>query len=680
MGELVEDNFYINLADCVFGPEEIELLLKEWLKDPQPKTVNELARMYLTHQWEIQTGFLPYDRRTSYSKGAKIAVILAGQTQPQLAQVTEVSNKAFRDSDGFTGDIITVHLLSQTATLSNRETADYLANYQGEEKAGRAVKALQIIKEKDEAEVIPKILLAISNDKRFVKFQDLWLPFDLLVTNVSTKVNEVRKIIAKYKRALSTGDIVENVYTDYNKEELGNRLEFSINYFLQRDKKRFVRVSEPATKWDLRKPPGSVSITTNKANLSDGKLRTSFDLNLLLFYHGFIGECVFSFPYNRKIMAYHHISDASISGDEFVHELAKLSEHKEYKVEFGHPERRGDPICVSTPDEPKKIQSTVTIKQEWLADGVLKVPKKLSSYMEGTNTVHILYDQVEETLPYEENDRLIEGVGDFYSKKAIAEFDKVHLRLESIKPTRLFIHSSWKVSLDKLLRIEPQDLDWEQSSVRDCIIVVLAKFRTPAHYREIYTEIAIHKHVSWGGILGTLSRYCPSVFVHVGWGKWQLAGWAEEVMLPEQEPKVPAETVVINDEIWNAVTTIEENDYVYKLLEKIGKPLSFDEVCSRLADYLKVDVHELRATGFLKADDERFRRLDDGTWALEEWFTRDDRPEEPVEVGGKLAPAEETKPKEISKSGRFWLVSTILLILLLLSIVVIIVCYFIYWR
>lgn len=668
LGEAVEDDFYINLADCVFGPEEIELLLKEWLKDPRPKTVNELARMYLTHLWEIQTGFLPYDRRMSYSKGAKIAIILAGQTQPQLAQVTKVSNKAFRDSDGFTGDIITVHLLSQTATLSNRETADFLANYQGEEKAGRAVKALQIIKEKDEAEVIPKILLAISNDKRFVKFQDLWLPFDLLVTNVSTKVNEVRKIIAKYKRALSTGDIVENVYTDYNKEELGNRLEFSINYFLQRDK-RFVRISELATKWDLRRPSGPVLVTIDQRTLSDSKLFTTSDLDLLLFYHGFIDQCVFSFPYNREITAYHDTSEGTISGEEFVAELAKLSENREYKVKFGHPERRGDPICVSTPDEPKKIQSTVTIKQEWLADGVLKVPKRLSSYMEGTNTVHILYDQVEETLPYEENDRLIEGVGDFYSKKAIAEFDKVHLRLESIKPTRLFVYSSWRVSLDKLLQMEPQDLDWEQSSVRDCIIVVLAKFRTPAHYREIYTEIAIHKHVSWGAILGTLSRYCPSVFVHVGRGKWGLAGWTEQEGRPKPEATERGKIIEVSNEVWKAVAIIEKNDYVYRLLKKVREPLSFDEICRKLANELNLDVDALRATGFLHGNDERLRRLDNGEWALEEWFSRDDETE-----------LTKSCSERISEYSLFWLLAIIVIILLLIGTASVSIWLFVYGR
>lgn len=584
----MEDSFYINLAECVFGSEELDFLLKEWEKEPRPKTVNELARIYLTNQIEDKKGYLPYDRRRRYEVRDKIIIYSDKKIRP--AEVIRVMKDYHKDCAGFSYDAIDLRLLDQATVLSRHELKSFIANYHGEELAGHAVRSFEIIKEKDEAEVIPKILMAISHDKRFVTFEGKWLPSELLVRDVSYKLSDIEKVIVECKQALSATDILEEVCADENREELGNRLEFSLNYFLNKDR-RFIQISGPVTRWNLRQ--------------------------------------------------------------------------------------------ISKPDQPSvngKREWTVTIQTGWMEKGILIIPRRSAIYMQGTNTVHILYDQIDEVLPYEESDRLIEGLSNFYSKKAIAEFDQVHIHLQALEPTRLFIHSSWKVSLDKLLRIEPQDLDWEQSSVRDCIIVVLAKFRTPAHYREIYTEIAIHKHVSWGGILGTLSRYCPSVFVHVGWGKWQLAGWAEEVIHPEQGPKVPAETVVINDEIWNAVTTIEENDYVYKLLEKIRKPLSFDEVCSRLADYLKVDVHELRATGFLKADDERFRRLDDGTWALEEWFTRDDRPEEPVEVGGKLAPAEETKPKEISKSGRFWLVSTILLILLLLSIVVIIVCYFIYWR
>ena len=553
----MERKFQINLADYIAGPEELDLLLKEWLKTPRPKTINQIARMYLTHLWEIQTGFLPYDRRTSYSKGAKIAIILAGQTQPRPAKVTKVSNKAYRDSDGFTGDIITVNLLSQTAKISNRETADFLANYQGEEKAGRAVKALQIIKEKDEAEVIPKILLAISDDKRFVKFEGKWLPKELLI-EVSGKMNKVEKIIAESGRALSTDEILEKLYSGEKEDDLKHRLEFSLNYSLSKNK-NFILVYDKetkATKWNLRK-----------------------------------------------------------------------------KNQLG------------------KINWTVTIQAEWIEKGILIVPGELATYMKGTNTVHILYDQLDDVLTYEENNRLIEGLKNFYSIKAVAEFDKVHLRLEGVEPIRLFIAATWRRSLDELLRMKPQDLDWENSSLRDCIIVTLAKFETPANYREIYAEIAQHKNVSLSGIEATLSHYYPSVFTHVGWDKWQLAGWEVE-KTPEGEKLENSRPPIIDldEKIWKAVQEIEENDYVYKLLQKIKKPLSFNDICEKLANFLKVEANKLKATGFLKPDN-RFRRLDDSTWALEEWF----RPQEPKPVR-KEDKVSVVDSKKRSWAGRFWLV------------------------
>ena len=571
----MEGNYQINLADCVVGPEELDLLLKEWQKDPKPKTVNEIARSYLTHRIKAERGFLPYNCRRQYKEKDRIIVRIRTTTGVclEVAEVVRVGKNGYYNSqDGGRGDTIDIRLLSQDAKLKGKEVKTFVANYQGES-INATVRAFEVIREKDETEVIPKILAAISSDDRFVAFEEKWLPKELLVRDVSYKLSDIEKVIAKCKQALSTSEILEKVQTDDNKEELGNRLEFSLNYFLSKNRE-FVQVPDSITKWDLRKPPVPVSPTD-------------------------------------------------------------------------------------------KRESTVTIKAEWLEECILIVPRKLSRYMEETNTVHILYDQVDEVLPYEENDRRIEGLNTFYSVKAIAEGDRVHLRLQALEPTQLFIHSSWKISLDKLLQIKPENLDWEHSSLRDCLIVVLAKFKTPAHYREIYSEVAIHKHVSIGAIIGTLSRHCPSVFGHVGWSKWQLAGWAGEVIPPKQEPRVPTEFVVINDEIWNAVAAIEENDYVYKLLEKIRKPLSFDEICGKLADYLRVDVKGLRATGFLKAD-ERLRRLDNGTWALEEWF---DRQEEPVKVEDEEKTVEETITEKTPKSGCLWLVLIVLLIILYLCII-----------
>jgi len=135
----MDEEFTIDLADYVFEPEECNILLREWQSIPTPKTINELARMYLAHRVKDKTGFLPFDRRTSYRVNDKIVVRSKGQIQPQLAKVTKVSKSAHEDSDGVKYDIITVQLLSQAALLPEYEIKDFIANYHGEELAGPRV-------------------------------------------------------------------------------------------------------------------------------------------------------------------------------------------------------------------------------------------------------------------------------------------------------------------------------------------------------------------------------------------------------------------------------------------------------------------------------------------------------------------------------------------------------------
>jgi DNA-directed RNA polymerase delta subunit len=546
----MEEKLHINLADCAVGPEELDWLLTEWRKDPRPKTINELARDYLAHRYEDETGFLPYDIRKTYKEKDKI-IVRTTEGWLDVAEVVRVAKKIYRD----TGDIIDVRLLGSDAKLKGKDNRQFVANYQGTGFSIPEFKTLEVITEKDESDVIPKLLLALADDdKRFANFGEYWLPLDCLI-DVSTIKDDVRKIIEKSEQPLSTHDILEKVYANGNKEELNERLEFSLNYFLEHDHdKIFVRINGQKTKWDLRKPP---------------------------------------LP---------------------------------------------------------KTRWAVTIKPEWLEKDILIVPRKLSAYLEKTNTVHILYDQVDELLPYNNNDRRIKGLDKFYSKKAIAEWDRVHLQLQALEPAKLFISSRWQKRLDRLLKIKPTDLHWEHTSLRDCIIVVLAKSKTPAHYREIYSEIAPHKQVLLGSIIATLSRYSPLLFVHAGYCQWQLAGWICPNEHLGQEPAAEdPKTPEISDEIWKAVAVIEDNDYVYKLLQKAEIPLSFDEICSRLADYLKVDVNQLRDTGFLMPD-KRFRRLDNGTWTLEEWFRR-------PESAGPVQ-TEPAKPEKSSWAYNLWLVLT----------------------
>ena len=91
----------------------------------------------------------------------------------------------------------------------------------------------------------------------------------------------------------------------------------------------------------------------------------------------------------------------------------------------------------------EKIPCVVTIKSEWIEKGVLAVPPRLSNYMAGTNTVHILYEGVDVVLPYEEKNRRIEGLDDFYFKNVLAEGDRVYVQVKTLHPTRLLLSPCW---------------------------------------------------------------------------------------------------------------------------------------------------------------------------------------------------------------------------------------------
>jgi len=155
------NDFQINFSDFSFGPEELEWLLKEWLKDPEPKTINQLAKILLTHQTEVKTGFLPYDVRRNY-KEKDIIIVFIRTEQGDLvlakSEVVRVIKNAYRD----TGDLIDVRLLSIDLKLDGQKIHTFVANYQGNEFSILEFKSFEVIGEKEETDVIPKLLLALA--------------------------------------------------------------------------------------------------------------------------------------------------------------------------------------------------------------------------------------------------------------------------------------------------------------------------------------------------------------------------------------------------------------------------------------------------------------------------------------------------------------------------------------
>jgi len=74
---------------------------------------------------------------------------------------------------------------------------------------------------------------------------------------------------------------------------------------------------------------------------------------------------------------------------------------------------------------------------------------------------------------------------------------------------------------------------------------------------------------------------------------------------------------------WEGVRKIEEEDLVFRLLQRIRTDVSYADLCKRLGESLGLDGQGLRETGFLNADDSRLKRLTNGNFALEEWFIDD---------------------------------------------------------
>jgi hypothetical protein len=91
----------------------------------------------------------------------------------------------------------------------------------------------------------------------------------------------------------------------------------------------------------------------------------------------------------------------------------------------------------------QKVPLSLMVEDWWLKKGILILPPRFRSFLSGTNTVHALYDDTDELLPYDESTATLEGVGGFYQRKAIIAGDRIHIQLRAIDPTYLLLARSW---------------------------------------------------------------------------------------------------------------------------------------------------------------------------------------------------------------------------------------------
>jgi len=628
----MEENSDIHFEKSFFGPSDLEWLLNVWPGKLTPMTPAQIANWFLSAKFESEKGYLPYDRTRIYTTRDKIIIRINSIFRP--AKITKVTEYSGHDQDGFKYAAIELELLDFQLGDEERRR-NFIADYHGEEYAGHQTEELEAIGKKEKERVESQVLLAVSNDERLVSFENQYFPANFLV-NLKSKISQSLLVIAKEKRSLSSAELLEQLAIQGNeRQEVSFR--FSLNYYLNRNRRfRYYHDSEEIY-WDIRKPVLPLVAVYNKQTRQKG-ISVSADLENLLYYHGFIKDCQVCLQRQQLIAASYDSFGRELRSEELMEAIDGLLPHDQCHLFIEDSGVRGDPIILNSREfiRARIIHSTVTIKKEWIEEQSLKIPNRISKYIQDINEVAVTSNRAEERLLYDTTENIIQGMGNFYEKKAIAEGDKIRLRLLTSEPEKIFVSMWWRHSLSELMQLLPEDFEWKRASVRDCIIVTLGHTEEPLHYREIYAEVSRHKTVSLQSIVNTLSKYSSSVFVQAGRGKWGLAlsKGTDATKMPDSQND-PSPVLQVSELVWKAVNIIEQEDYVYKLLAKAGRPLTYSQIVDYFAKGMNIDSEQLAMTDFLNPKDDRFKQIDDGTWALSEWKDKkESKEEEKIEIEG----------------------------------------------
>lgn len=279
-----------------------------------------------------------------------------------------------------------------------------------------------------------------------------------------------------------------------------------------------------------------------------------------------------------------------------------------------------------------------TVEKREIDAGFIVLPPRLSICLGQSSQVTVQLAASENTtvLSFNPLNRQLSDLAQWFHKSAIEPGDKVKFRLLGVDPPEIRLWTEWEKDLNSLIRPPALDFKWEHLPIRDCLIKVFVDHPGPIHYRSLYSHISKHRDLAVGSVIATLSKYRGVLFAHTGRGMWSWLKSGAQTDDGQSHPPRQSEglrSVAVSDAIWKIVAVIEERDVIYRLLKRTRDSLSFVQICQKIAEASGIDWHQLQHTGFLNAEDERFTRLDNGHFALREWF------DDPV------APATPTPPE-----------------------------------
>ncbi|MFH0964815.1 MAG: hypothetical protein V2A58_12500 [Planctomycetota bacterium] len=618
-----------------------------------PASTEELARLASRYVMETSHGARPYFPAESYDVGDRIAFVLT-TGQWAMAEVTAVD----RDQDipigrtSVDGDFIHVRFVDRSwrdvFPDSYSPPWRFVANapkYQ-QEKA-RLVLA-------PSGPEIQHMERQLDRQPEIVRVGSGWTVRSKIPTLSSDQKRAVYEVIAwdhrQKGKGLETGVILPHVLERADAIYDRTYWEPAVLAEVENDC-RFLQ--EESGRWCLAPPSPEVSLRLTESMLEGGCLRITAGVQHVLDYYRKSEEVTFIVSGKDKLTATVDKGKNCIAGKEILDWYVenKLSAGDTIVLEAPDPEgtalrlrlpvRDGTTVqeplplgrqtgCSSQASDVAKAplvgQSfSCTARRAEIGKGLLRLPKRLVSCFPRAHrvTVHLAGNKESSVLLLDPFRGHLKGLAEWFQHNAVEHGDKIRFQLMSIEPPEIRIWTEWEKHIGYLFRCPAEDFRWDTFPIRDCLVRVLTPGQGPMHYRSLYSQISRHRQVAIGSVIATLSKYRGVLFEHSGRGMWALlssVGRSDDGPPPSTQTRQDLPPSKVSEAVWRLVAEIEEGDVVYGLLKRVHDSLSFTQICQKIAETRGIDWHELQHTGFLNAEDDRLRRLDNGHFGLSEWF------------------------------------------------------------
>lgn len=594
----------------IVGNQDLSYLYKNWPKGQFLK-IEKIAEILYKAYLNGSFGIKLYNPKQKYNLNDKI-VVFKKVDRSKFKQEMEIYQIEPGDFNGEYCEWLMVRC------IGSKKSEDFkrISNYNGKEK----IKAVltndeyTIVKSK---ELIQEIKIRLKGDRRFDCFKDYWIPRDHIDENLKIEFKQHLFALLKRKCEINTIEFLNTFNTPFLQSEKINKL-ITANYLFRQIK--YLSASKTNENyiytWRCRKKL-SIKIYPYHLDVRNKSIKIDSQFEEFLAYNGFTEITSFQFESGKSINVEVNLERPAIQNNELFKLFYNiLSRNKVAKLST---QKRGSKITIN----PEKVdkQFRITVKENWLNQGIIEINKKISKYLDKSQNIEFYYNEDNEIIAsWDSTKNVLCGFKGWYAEKGVDKNDIINLRLVSFYPSKFRIWTEY----DNKLSFEPPptDKNWERFTIIQCIYWVLHELKRKAHYREIFYNVNKHKKASIKSIISELSKNSDSLFSHSGDGFWNIGKGASQIKGGQSSDNSNDPYCEITPEIWQIVVEIEQNDLVYKILDSVGRPLAFNELCEMTWKQFHLNrktLDELKETGFLNAKDERLRRFQFGEWGLEKW-------------------------------------------------------------